>query len=173
MKRQIISILLLILITLNLGIGNAQEEGAVMRIASPEFENNGFIPRKFTCQGQDISPTLIIEDVPKETKSLALILDDPDASVGIWVHWVLFDIPPINRIEENSMPGKRGRNDSGRNEYGGPCPPTGVHRYFFKIYALDKMLNLNEGTTKKELESAMENHILGQAELIGLYKKTK
>ena len=93
--------------------------------------------------------------------------------MGMWVHWVVFDIPLINRIEENSIPGKQGRNDFGRNDYGGPCPPSGTHRYFFKIYALDKILNLTERIAKKELEKAMEGHILGQAELIGLYKKTR
>ena len=173
MIAKIISILLLIFMPLALGIGNAEEVGMNMKILSPEFENKGFIPSKFTCQGENISPTLIIEELPNGAESLALIVDDPDASVGTWVHWVVFDIPLITRIEENSIPGKQGRSDSGRNDYGGPCPPTGTHRYFFKIYALDKMLNLSEGITKKELVKAMEGHILGQAELIGLYKKTK
>ena len=144
-----------------------------MKILSPEFENNGAIPKKFTCQGEDISPALIIEDIPKEAKSLALIVDDPDAPRGMWVHWVVFDIPLIKRIEENSIPGKQGRNDSGRKDYIGPCPPSGTHRYFFKLYALDKILDLTEDITKKELEKAMEGHILGQVELIGLYKKTR
>lgn len=144
-----------------------------MKILSPEFENNGFIPQKFTCQGEDINPGLIIEDQPNAAQSLALIVDDPDASRGTWVHWVVFDIPLINSIKENSVPGKQGRNDSGRNEYGGPCPPSGTHRYFFKLYALDKKLDLAEGITKQELEKAMQGHILEQGELIGLYKKTK
>jgi len=142
-----------------------------MRLSCPEFHNNGFIPKKFTCQGLDISPALIIQDLPKETKSLALIVDDPDASIGTWVHWIVFDIPPVNSIKENSIPGKQGSNSSGENSYQGPCPPQGTHRYFFKIYALDKMLNLNNGITKGELIKAMDGHILGQAEFIGLYKK--
>jgi len=153
------------------GISNAEEEGSGMKISSPEFENKGFIPQKFTCQGEDISPALTITGIPEGAKSLALIVDDPDASVGMWVHWVVFDIPLINRIEEKSIPGKQGRNDSGRNEYGGPCPPSGTHRYFFKIYALDTILNLSEGITKKELEKAMAGNILAQAEIVGLYKK--
>jgi len=166
-------VLWLVLMPVALGITNAQEGSVGMKILSPEFEHNGFIPAKFTCQGEDISPALIIEGIPTAAKSLALIVDDPDATTGTWVHWVVFDIGLIARIEENSIPGKQGQNDSGRNEYGGPCPPSGTHRYFFKIYALDKKLNLSEGITKQELEKAMAGHILGQAELIGLYKKTR
>ena len=173
MTGRMISVLLLVCMPVALGITNAKEWGVGMKILSPEFEHNGFIPQKFTCQGEDINPALIIEDIPKEAKSLALIVDDPDASTGTWVHWVVFDIGLIKRIEENSVPGKQGQNDSGRNDYGGPCPPSGTHRYFFKIYALDEKLNLIEGITKQELEKAMTAHILGQAELIGLYKKTK
>jgi len=150
-----------------------EEKGAGMKILSPEFENNGPIPSKFTCQGDDINPPLVIENIPKEAKSLVLIVDDPDAPMVTWVHWVVFDIPLINRIEENSIPGKQGRNDFSRKGYGGPCPPSGTHRYFFKIYALDKILNLSEGIASKELEKAMEGHILEQAELIGLYNKTR
>jgi len=144
-----------------------------MKLSSPEFENNGFIPRKFTCQGDDISPALVIEDILEGTKSLALIVDDPDVPMGTWVHWVVFDVPLVKRIEENSVPGKQGSNDFGKEDYGGPCPPSGTHRYFFKIYALDTMLKLTEGSSKKELEKAMEGHIVGQAELIGLYKKAR
>ncbi|MFH1127880.1 MAG: YbhB/YbcL family Raf kinase inhibitor-like protein [Candidatus Omnitrophota bacterium] len=173
MAGRMIFILLLVFMPVAVGIGNAEERGVGMKILSPEFENNGFIPEKFTCQGEDVSPALIIEDIPKEAKSLALIIDDPDAPMGTWVHWVIFDIPLVNRIEENSIPGKQGRNNAGSKDYGGPCPPSGTHRYFFKMYALDKILNLTEGIVKQELEKAMEGHILGQAELIGLYKKTK
>jgi len=148
------------------------KEGGGMRLTSPEFQNNAMIPRKFTCQGEDVNPTLIIEDVPEGTKSLALIVDDPDAPMGTWVHWVVYDIPVSSRIEENSIPGKQGRNDFGRKDYGGPCPPSGTHRYFFKIYALDTILGLEEGISKSALEKAMQGHILDKAELIGLYKKT-
>jgi len=142
-----------------------------MTLTSPEFEHNQFIPRKFTCEGDDVNPALIIEDVPKEAKSLALIMDDPDASMGTWVHWVVFDIPVKNRIEENSIPGKQGINNAGQKNYHGPCPPSGVHRYFFKLYALDTLLNLKEGISKGGLEKAMQGHILAEAELIGLYKR--
>ncbi|MBU0694186.1 MAG: YbhB/YbcL family Raf kinase inhibitor-like protein [Candidatus Omnitrophica bacterium] len=142
-----------------------------MRITSPEFEHNGIIPKKFTCQGDDVNPALSIEGIPEGTKSLALIVDDPDAPMGTWVHWVVFDIPVASGIDEGSIPGKQGINDFRRKDYGGPCPPSGTHRYFFKIYALDRELNLKEGISKKELESAMQAHILEKAELIGLYKK--
>ncbi|MDP2928085.1 MAG: YbhB/YbcL family Raf kinase inhibitor-like protein [Candidatus Omnitrophota bacterium] len=171
MTGRMISILFLVFMSVALGIINAEEGGVGMKILSPEFQNNGFIPKKFTCQGEDVNPALIIEDIPKEAKSLALIVDDPDAPMGMWVHWVVFDIPLINRIEENSIPGKQGRNDFGRNDYGGPCPPSGTHRYFFKIYALDKVFNLDEGISKSSLESAILGHILDQSELVGLYKK--
>ena len=143
-----------------------------MKLTSPDFEPGKLIPKKFTCDGDDINPTLMIEGIPTETKSLALIVDDPDAPLGTWVHWVVYDIPVVSRIEENSIPGKQGINDFGRNEYGGPCPPSGTHRYFFKIYALDTELALGEGVDKKALEEAMQGHIVDQAELIGLYKKS-
>ncbi len=142
-----------------------------MKITSPEFEHNSLIPKRFTPQGADVNPALIIEGIPEGAKSLALIVDDPDAPMGTWVHWVVFDIPVISRIDEDSIPGRQGVNDFGRRDYGGPCPPFGTHRYFFKIYALDKELNLKEGIRKRELERAMQGHILDKAELIGLYKK--
>jgi len=154
------------------GLGELRGE-SMMKLKSPEFENNKFIPNKFTCEGEDINPELIIEDVPVGAKSLALIVDDPDAPKGMWVHWVVYNIPITSRIENNSIPGKEGINDFGRKSYGGPCPPSGIHRYFFKLYALDCLLNLNEGVTKRELEKAMDGHILDKAQLIGLYKRVK
>jgi len=145
-----------------------------MKLESLEFENNGFIPKKFTCDGEDINPGLIIEDVPEETKRLALIVDDPDAPMGTWVHWVVFNIHVTDVIEENTVPGTQGTNDFRKLEYGGPCPPSGTHRYFFKLYALDEKLhNIEEGCKKKELEEVMEGHILATAELIGLYERAK
>lgn len=142
-----------------------------MKIKSPNFEHNGSIPKKFTCQEADVNPTLMFEGIPGGTKSLALIVDDPDAPMGTWVHWVVFDISVIPKIDEDSIPGKQGINDFRKRDYGGPCPPSGRHRYFFKIYALDKELNLKEGISKKELEKAIQGHILDKAELVGLYKK--
>ncbi|MFZ2603112.1 MAG: YbhB/YbcL family Raf kinase inhibitor-like protein [Candidatus Omnitrophota bacterium] len=148
-----------------------QTGGEHIKIISPEFKNNEFIPLRFTCQGQDINPLLEIDGIPKDAQSLVLIVDDPDAVTGTWVHWVVFDIPVTRSIEEDSIPGKQGINNTGKKIYHGPCPPTGVHRYFFKIYALDKKLNLDEGISIAELEKAMQSHILDKAELIGLYKR--
>ena len=145
--------------------------GENMKITSPEFQNNQLMPGKFTCDGENINPALVIENIPDGTKSLALIMDDPDAPSGDFVHWVLYDIPVTNRIDENSILGKQGLNSLDRLGYVSPCPPTGVHRYFFKIYALDKILNYNEGLSKPELEREISTHLLGKAELIGLYQK--
>ena len=142
-----------------------------MKITSPEFENSQFIPAKFTCQGKNVNPGLIIEGIPETAKSLALIVDDPDAPSGDFVHWVLYDIPVTSRIDENTIPGKQGLNSLGRLGYVSPCPPTGTHRYFFKIYALDKMLNYDKGLSKSELENEISAHLLDKAELIGLYQK--
>jgi Raf kinase inhibitor-like YbhB/YbcL family protein len=144
-----------------------------MKLSSPSFFNNSNMPSKFTCEGSDVNPELIIDDIPQGTKSLALIVDDPDAPMKTWVHWVVYDITPVGRIAEDSVPGKQGVNDFGRKDWGGPCPPSGTHRYFFKIYALDRVLGLDEGLSKKELEKAMSGHILGSAELVGLYKRGK
>jgi len=144
-----------------------------MKITSPDFKNNELIPKKFTCDGEDASPGLLIEGIPQQAKSLALIVDDPDAPMGTWVHWVVYDMPPAGRIGQNSIPGKQGTNDFGKRNYGGPCPPSGTHRYFFKIYALDAMLDLKEGLSKKELEHLLQGHVLEKAELVGLYKRAR
>ncbi len=169
MKKVII--LIFIGIALAIEYTAMAEEGAVMKLKSPEFQNNEFIPKKFTCKGENVNPALIIEDIPSGAKSMALIVDDPDAPAGVWVHWVMFDIPIIPKIGENSAPGKQGVNDFGRMSYGGPCPPSGTHHYVFKIYALDTKLNLKEGAGKADLEKAMEGHILARSELIGLFKR--
>ena len=149
-----------------------QKEAMTMRLTSPEFENNSLIPVKFTCEGEDINPTLDISDIPAGTQELALIVDDPDAPMGTWVHWVVYNIPVVSQIKENSSPGRAGVNNLGRQDYHGPCPPSGTHRYFFKIYSLDKKLELPEGVSKVKLEKAMHGHILDKAELIGLYKRS-
>lgn len=145
-----------------------------MKLTSPVFEDNKFIPSKYTCDGENINPPLKISEVPEGAKSLVLIVDDPDAPIGIWDHWILWDISPsISIIKENSIPkgSVQGENSFGKKPYGGPCPPGGTHRYFFKLYALDKILELSDRTTKKELEKEMKNHILDKTELIGLYKR--
>jgi Raf kinase inhibitor-like YbhB/YbcL family protein len=142
-----------------------------MKISSNAFEHGGWIPVKYTCEGEDISPQLDIADVPDGTQSLALIVDDPDAPMGIWVHWVVYDIPVIERIDENSVPGMQGTNDFKRQDYGGPCPPSGTHRYYFKLYALDRKLELSPGITKDDLERIMAPHVLEETELMGRYRK--
>jgi Raf kinase inhibitor-like YbhB/YbcL family protein len=152
-------------------------EGAAMAtltITSPAFKNGEFIPARFTCDGPDVNPALVIGNVPPEAKSLALIMDDPDAPGGMWVHWVVWNIDPKTReIPEKSAPAgaKQGVNDFRKASYGGPCPPPGTHRYFFKLYALDTMLDLVPKTTKTDLEQAMQGHILAQGELMGRYKR--
>ncbi len=144
-----------------------------MKLTSPAFKHNSAIPSEYTCDGLDISPELNIEDTPKNTKSLVLINDDPDAPVGTWDHWIVFNIPQTTtKINKDSEPaGIGGKNSWGRTGYGGPCPPSGTHRYFFKLYALDTELDLPEGSAKKDIEAAMKGHIIEKADLIGTYKR--
>ena len=140
------------------------------------FEHNGIIPSVYTCDGEDLAPVLNISDVPEKTKELAIIVDDPDAPVGTWVHWVLYNIPAeTTKIDnKNLLPEiKQGMTDFGRIGWGGPCPPNGEHRYFFKLYALDVKLDLSSGVTKKELEKAMQEHIIEKSEIIGLYNRKR
>ncbi|MGO9954205.1 MAG: YbhB/YbcL family Raf kinase inhibitor-like protein [Dissulfurispiraceae bacterium] len=145
------------------------------QITSPVFENNGFIPTKYTCDGEDINPQLLIANVPAGTKSLALIVDDPDAPAGTWVHWVVWNIDPQAReIKKNSVPtgANQGLNDFRKHKYGGPCPPSGTHRYFFKLYALDTMLTLDFNATRAHVEKAMREHIIAETRIVGLYKRS-
>jgi Raf kinase inhibitor-like YbhB/YbcL family protein len=147
---------------------------STLKITSPAFKHNEHIPPKYTCDGADVNPPLVIENIPAGAKSLALLVDDPDAPRGMWVHWVVWNMAPdTQEIEEGSIPSgsREGINDFRQRNYGGPCPPSGTHRYFFKLYALDTILNLDENTTKAKLEKEMTGHILNQAELIGLYKR--
>jgi len=173
LKMKLAVMILATSLVLVTSVAEAQDKGGTkMKLTSPAFEHNALIPKKFTGQGEDINPALIIDNIPEGTKSLALIVDDPDAPMGTWVHWVVYDVSVVSRIEENSVPGKQGINDFRRKDYGGPNPPSGTHRYFFKIYALDTMLGLKEGVSKKDLEKALQGHILDKAELIGLYKRS-
>ncbi len=145
-----------------------------LTISSPSFGHNAAIPEKHTCDGRDLNPALAISHVPPGAKSLALIVDDPDAPVGTWVHWVIWNIDPNTaEIREDSVPkgAIQGINDFRKHSYGGPCPPSGTHRYFFKLYALDTMLSLNPNSGKAELEKAMKGHILSHTEIMGLYKR--
>jgi Raf kinase inhibitor-like YbhB/YbcL family protein len=144
-----------------------------MFVKSPAFENNRPIPVKYTCDGADVNPPLTIEGVPEETKTLVLIVDDPDAPMGTFDHWVVWNIPPTTRIiEENTAPGKEGISSYGKHSYGGPCPPSGTHRYFFKVYALDTQLDLKLSSTKRDVEKAMKEHVLAEGELVGVYSRT-
>ena len=147
---------------------------SMFTISSPAFKHHDRIPARYTCDGADISPPLVIENVPAGAKSLALIVDDPDAPRGMWVHWVVWNIGPDTReIKEHQVPAgaAEGLNDFRKQSYGGPCPPSGTHRYFFKLYALDTILALGANAAKGDLERAMKGHILAQTELVGLYAR--
>ena len=144
-----------------------------LTVKSPAFENNKLIPSKYTCDGEEVSPPLAVEGIPEKTKSLALIMEDPDAPAGLFIHWLVWNIPPTDKIQENSVPGTEGLNTNKKNSYHGPCPPGGTHRYYFKVYALDTHLNLSAFSEKEVLENAIQNHILAHGELVGLYRRVK
>jgi len=167
--------ILLVLFSLTFIIGCSQEfkEVGNMKLTSPAFENGKEIPAEYTCDGDNVNPELGIADIPSDAKSLALIMDDPDAPAGIFDHWVVFNIPAVSKISKNSVPegALQGKNSFGKNNYGGPCPPSGTHRYVFKLYALDIELNLDENADKKAIEKAMQGHILAQTQLIGIYSR--
>ena len=149
--------------------------GAKMKITSSAFQDGANIPSKFTCDGADTSPPLQIADIPSQAKSLALIVDDPDAPGGLFTHWTVWNIPPqTSAVGEGGAPkGVQGINDFGKSGYGGPCPPSGTHRYYFKIFALDRELNLPSGTKRNQLDAAMKGHVVAQGELMGRYAKQK
>jgi len=185
-KSFLASILLLAILLLGFAFfgiikkGNQEKESPVvkkdsgMKITSPSFQENAFIPSKYTCDGENINPPLAISDVSADAKSLALIVDDPDAPVSTFVHWLVWNISPsVSEIKEGNLPegSVQGTNDFGKREYGGPCPPSGTHRYFFRLYALNQGLNLPEGARREELEKAMEGKIIDTAELVGKYSK--
>jgi Raf kinase inhibitor-like YbhB/YbcL family protein len=145
-----------------------------MEIESSVFKNNKLIPSKYTCDGENVNPPLLIGDVPENAKSLVLIVDDPDASRGAFVHWTVWNIDPhIKEIKENSCPQNavEGRTDFGRPGYGGPCPPSGTHRYFFKLFALNTTLDIDTSTEAADLEREIENNILTKTQLVGLYRR--
>lgn len=145
-----------------------------LSIESPAFENSKLVPAKYTCDGDDVNPSLTIEGVPEGTKTLALIVDDPDCPTGTWDHWIVWNIPATtSKIAEDTVPGIEGMNDFRRRSYGGPCPPSGTHRYFFKVYALDVKLDLSPTSRKRDLEKAMQDHILAKGELVGLYRRSR
>ena len=149
--------------------------GAKMKITSSAFQEGGNIPSKFTCDGGDRSPPLQIAEIPSSAKSLALIVDDPDAPSGLFTHWIVWNISPqTNAIAEGSAPkGVQGTSDFGKSGYGGPCPPSGTHRYYFKIFALDRELELPAGTKRSQLDAAMKGHVIAQGELMARYSRKK
>lgn len=142
-----------------------------LSITSPVFKNEGVIPKKYTCDGDRKNPPIRIGDVPEGTRSLVLIVEDPDAPGKIFDHWIMWNIPVLELIEEDSKPGIVGKNSKGENTYAPPCPPDGIHRYFFKLYALDEMLYIDHNATKNDVITAMQNHIVGYGELVGVYKR--
>ncbi len=173
-------VLLALLGTRMVGPSDRGDTAMSFQLKSSAFSPGGEIPKKFTCDGPDVSPALSWSEPPAGTQSISLIMDDPDAPVGTWVHWVLYDLPTSTRELPENLPkdqelkngARQGRNDFRRIGYGGPCPPPGpAHRYFFKLYALDAKTNRSPGATKAELERAMKGHILAQAELMGRYKR--
>lgn len=161
--------------------GAASEGGPMMKLTSSAFTEGGMIPKKYTCDGDDFSPPLAWSDVPAGARSLALIADDPDAPVGTWVHWVAFNLPsgggglPAGIRAEKQLPGGgiQGTNSWRRIGYGGPCPPGGTHRYFFKLYALDSRLSLGNNAAAKDLQAAMKGHVLAEAQTMGRYQRAK
>jgi len=143
-------------------------------ITSSVFKHNSKIPSKYTCDDKNINPPLEFSDIPKETKSLVLIVDDPDAPSKTWVHWIAYNIDPsTTKIEENSVPREalQGTTDFGKPGYGGPCPPSGTHRYFFKLYALDTILDAPNGLTKQQVLEKVKDYVIEEAELVGLYSR--
>jgi Raf kinase inhibitor-like YbhB/YbcL family protein len=157
-----------------------------IQLESPAFEEGGTIPRKYTCDGEDISPPLAWSAVPEAARSLVLICDDPDAPMGTWTHWVVFDLPAeATGLPEGVAPdetirvasggaghvARQGRNDFRKTGYGGPCPPSGTHRYFFRLYALDNTLGLEPGASRKQVLRAMDGHVLAQGQLMGRYAR--
>ena len=177
--RRLRSIVGLSVCVLLAGCGGAGGEPPRMSVTSPAFTNGGAMPKQYTCDGQNISPPLAWSGVPNNAKALALICDDPDAPNQTWVHWVVYDLPastaglPEN-VPEQEKPvsgGKQGMNDFKKIGYGGPCPPSGTHRYYCRLYALDAETSLAPGATKEQLVKAMEGHIVAQGQLIGMYKR--
>lgn len=189
-KILIFSLVFLVIIAVSLSLGQQflfktkKESSSVglserkiisqMKIISSAFSHNAKIPSKYTCDGENISPPLQFLDVPKDAKSLVLIVDDPDAPAKTWVHWVVYNISPdVTEVEEDSVPrvGIEGMTDFGKSGYGGPCPPSGTHRYFFKLYALHASLDLPKNATKQMVEQKMQKHIIDKAKLIGVYSR--
>jgi len=152
-----------------------------IKVTSPAFQNGGVIPSRYTCDGQDISPPIQWQGLPPGATSVALIADDPDAPAGTWVHWVMWNIPATATGLPEGLPkeprlqdgSRQGKNDFGRHGYGGPCPPSGTHRYYFKVYALDTTLDLPADAEKPDLLKAMQGHILAEGQIMGRYSRVR
>ena len=142
-----------------------------LKVSSTAFQDGEMIPSEYSCDGSNINPPLDIDHIPEEAQCLVLVVDDPDAPIGVWVHWLVWNIPVTHHIKENEVHGTEGVNDFQQQHYAGPCPPSGTHRYFFKVYALDALLELPAGTKKLQLEKAMSEHIIAFGELVGLYQR--
>ena len=173
-----VKIMLILLLFSAIIVGQQPKPKEVaMKITSSAFSDGALIPIKYTCDGDDISPPLVWSDIPENTASFVLINDDPDAPVGTWDHWILFNLEGkttelAENVDLSKLAGVQlGRNSWRRNDYGGPCPPYGTHRYFFKLYALDMKLDLPAGSSKQDIKKAMAGHILAEAELLGRYKR--
>ena len=151
----------------------ARIDQKALHISSPAFKPDGNIPSRYTCEGEDINPPLDIKQIPAEAKSMVLIIEDPDAPMGTWLHWLVWNIPIVHHINENEVPGDQGLNDFGKIEYGGPCPPSGTHRYYFNVYALDDLMDLPEGSSRSEVEAAMQNHIIAYGQVMGVYQRSR
>lgn len=170
MRKLIVSGAALVLLA---AIASFAAERARMKITSSAFQEGGNIPKKFTCDGSNTSPPLQITGVPSEARSLVLIVDDPDAPSGLFTHWLIWNIPPqISSISEGSAPkGVHGTNDFGKSDYKGPCPPPGTHRYSFRVFALDRELELRGGAKRSQVDAAMKGHVIAQGELMGRYAR--
>jgi Raf kinase inhibitor-like YbhB/YbcL family protein len=143
-----------------------------LQVVCLAFRDGGLIPARYTCEGEDINPSLLIKNVPPEAQSLVVIVDDPDAPKETWLHWLVWNVPVVDHIGEDEVPGEQGVNDFGRIGYGGPCPPSGTHRYFFRVYALNDTIDREVGSNRQQVEDAMQGHILAYGELVGLYRKS-
>jgi Raf kinase inhibitor-like YbhB/YbcL family protein len=185
-NRSLLAITLMLLVSASLALfaqaARATDPEVNVKLISTAFSENGTIGREFTCDGEDRSPQLAWSAAPEKAAAYALIVDDPDAPVGTWVHWVYYDLPAktselpeaVEKAERPKTGGIQGRNDFGRIGYGGPCPPPGKpHRYFFKLYALDRQLGLKPGAKKADIERAMQGHIIAQGQLVGTYGRAK
>ncbi|MFA5276271.1 MAG: YbhB/YbcL family Raf kinase inhibitor-like protein [Candidatus Omnitrophota bacterium] len=167
MDKPVVSFLLLFFLS---GLFFTELAGSAnMKLTSPSFANNEYIPPKFSCQGDDVNPELLIKDIPANTKTLALLVVDPDAPSGLWTHWVVYNIPLLSRITEASVPGVQGLNSAGENSFHGPCPPSGTHRYIFKVFALDSELKFKSPPDNDAFTEAIAGHVIEETQLTGLF----